>query len=125
MPAPRKATNILELTGAFSRNPNRRRNDPRPRGGIGSAPKQVALTFKQAWGLVVKCCPEGVLADRDRIYVEIAASLLVEFRADPANFHPAKLARLDMMLGKLGMSPSDASRVSAARVPGHGDFDEF
>jgi hypothetical protein len=59
----------------------------------------------------VKCCPEGVLADRDRIHMEIVASLLVQFRPDPVNFHPAKLGRLSAMLSQLGMSPADVSRV--------------
>lgn len=124
MPAPRKPTNILHLTGSFKHNPNRRRVDPPTHKPIGAAPKQTVISFKQAWNLIVKCCPDGVLADRDRIHVEIVASLLVQFRADPVNFHPAKLGRLSAMLSQLGMSPADASRVSATPKRTRGDFDD-
>jgi len=124
MPAPRRATHLLLVNGAFDHNPNRRRTDPKPRAEVGSAPRQVAVTFKKAWDYIVSCAPEGVLADRDRIYLEIAATLFAEFRAAPAKFHPAKLARLEMMLSKLGMSPADASRVSASTPFTPGDFDD-
>lgn len=124
MPAHRKPTNVLQLNGAFAHDPRRKRRDPQTHGPIGSAPKQSAITFAQAWKYIAKCAPVGVLADRDRIYLEVAASLFVQFRASPADFHPAKLARLEMMLAKLGMSPADASRVSVARVPVRNDFDD-
>jgi hypothetical protein len=124
MAAHRKPTNVLQLSGAFRKDPKRRRIDPPTREPIGNAPKQSPLTFAQAWRYIVKCCPPGVLADRDRPYLEIAASLFVEFRAAPAKFHPAKLSRLTAMLAALGMSPTDASRVSAplSQPPGD-DFD--
>ena len=82
------------------------------------------MTFAQAWKYIAKCCPEGVLADRDRVYLEVAAYLFVEFRSAPAKFHPAKLARLTAMLANLGMSPADASRVSVVKQRERGDFDD-
>ena len=114
---------MLSLVGAFDKNPSRRRADPPTHRAIGNAPKQSELTFAQAWKYLAKCCPNGVLADRDRVYLEVCASLFVEFRSAPAKFHPAKLARLTAMLSNLGMSPADASRVSVAKTPGRGDFD--
>lgn len=90
MPAHRKPTNILSLVGAFDKNPQRKRSDPPTRKTIGSAPTQSEITFAQAWKYIAKCCPAGVLADRDRIYLEIAASLFVEFRSALAKMHPRK-----------------------------------
>lgn len=113
MPRQRKPSHVLELNGAWAHNPNRRRIDPQPHGPIGKAPKQGPITFKKAWDLIVAQCPDGVLADRDRVWVEMAASLFVQFRNDPAGMHPAKLSRLTAMLSSLGMSPADASRVRA------------
>lgn len=125
MPAHRKPTNVLELSGAWAKNPQRRRSDPPTRAPLGNPPKQEAMTFAQAWKYIAKCCPDGVLTDRDRPYLEIAASLFVQFRADPVKFHPAKLARLTAMLASLGMSPADASRVSVPKAPSDGgDFDD-
>ncbi|MBQ4854423.1 hypothetical protein IMW82_07040 [Rhodanobacter sp. B2A1Ga4] len=124
MPRQRKATNVLELSGAFAKNPNRRRVDPVPHGPIGKAPKQGLITFAKAWAMIVAQCPDGVLADRDRVWVEVASSLFVQFRADPANMHPAKLSRLTAMLSSLGMSPADASRVVAKPVEKANPFAE-
>lgn len=125
MPAPRKPATVLELTGAWRKDPNRRRVQPPALGAIGNAPKQSPLTFAQAWRYISKCCPEGVLRDRDRVYLEIAVSLFVQFRQAPAVFHPAKLARLEMMLSKLGMSPADATRVRAEAPAKRREFDDF
>ncbi len=69
----------------------------------------------------MSACPAGVLADRDRIMVEIAASLLVEFRAAPAKLSTARVQRLTSILGELGMSPASASRVSVPQ-PDPGEF---
>ena len=124
MPAHRKPSSILSLVGSFDHNPQRRRVDPPTHAPIGSAPKQGTLTFTEAWKYIAKCCPNGVLADRDRVYLEIAASLFVEFRSAPTKFHPAKLARLTAMLSNLGMSPADASRVAVVKAPVRGDFDD-
>lgn len=124
MPAYRKPSNVLLLSGAFKANPNRRRVDPTPRGPLGKAPRQGPITFRKAWELIAACAPPGVLADRDRIWLEVAASLFVQFRAAPAEFHPAKLARLASMLSALGLSPSDASRVTAAPALERNEFAE-
>ncbi|WP_426689993.1 hypothetical protein [Rhodanobacter ginsengiterrae] len=124
MVAHRKPSNVLQLSGAFAKNPQRTRTDPTPRGPIGSAPKQAPITFRKAWDLIVKACPEGVLADRDRLAVEIAASLFQQFRAAPAEFPAVKLARLQSLLADLGMTPAAASRVTAAPKPQRNDFDD-
>lgn len=115
MAAHRKPSNVLELAGAFKHDPARRRADPPTHKAIGRPPKPNSLTFEQAWKYIVKCAPRDVLRDdRDRLWIEVAAHLLVQFRAEPAAMHPAKLSRLVAMLAALGMSPADASRVAAA-----------
>ncbi|MBT2145283.1 MULTISPECIES: hypothetical protein [unclassified Rhodanobacter] len=124
MPAKRKPAALQELNGAWRKDPQRRRIQPTATGPIGAPPKQSALTFEQAWRYLVKCAPDGVLADRDRVWLEVAAHLLLQFRADPANMHPAKLSRLTACLSALGLSPADASRVVVAPAkPEHSDFD--
>lgn len=123
MPAHRKPTAVLELSGAWQKNPQRRRTEPKPRAALGRAPKQSPISFAQAWKLIVSACPEGVLADRDRLIVEIAASLLVQFRDDPAKMPTARLQRLTSILGELGMSPASASRVTVPKPKD--EFDEW
>ena len=124
MPAKRKPAAVQELTGAWRKDPQRRRVEPTVTGPIGSPPKQTPLDFPAAWRYLIRCAPKGVLADRDRVWLEVAAHLLVQFRADPANMHPAKLGRLTSCLSALGLSPADASRVATApRKPDNSDFD--
>ncbi|MEP7184890.1 MAG: hypothetical protein ABI767_03540 [Rhodanobacter sp.] len=88
------------------------------------APKLTTLTFAQAWKLICKAAPEGTLTSRDRLAVELCAHLLVELRSEGANMHPAKLGRLAVSLGTLGLTPADASRVAAAPPP-NPDANEF
>lgn len=124
MPAPRKPTTLLQLVGAFDKNPQRARVDPVSAPLKLAPPRPKPITFAQAWNLIAKSCPEGVLAERDRIWLELAAALFVEYRNHGiAELHPAKLSRLTSMLASLGMSPADASRVSAAKPPVRDDFD--
>jgi hypothetical protein len=72
--------------------------------------------------LIVARCPDGVLADRDRLWVEVTAALFSQFRNDPAGMHPAKLLRLTAMLAGPGMSPANASRVVAKPAKTPNDF---
>jgi len=124
MPAKRKPAAVQELTGAWRKDPQRRRIEPTVSGPIGSPPKQTPLDFPAAWRNLVKCAPAGILAERDRVWLEVAAHLLVQFRANPAEMHPAKLSRLTACLSALGLSPAYASRVSfAPPTPERGDFD--
>lgn len=75
---------LQELSSAWRKNPQRRRVEPTVTGPIGTPPKQTPLDFPAAWRYLVKCAPAGVLASRDRVWLEVAAHLLVQFRANPA-----------------------------------------
>lgn len=124
MARPRTATNVLQLRGAFKKDPQRARQDVKTGRDVGAAPSKQQLTFPEAWDYLVRCCPRGVLDERDRVYLEIAASLFVEFRANFADMPAPRLARLEMMLGKLGMTPVDASRVKADTGPAKNEFED-
>lgn len=125
MARPRTASNILELRGSFAHDPSRRRSDP-PSEPLGSAPKQGGnWTFKKAWAYIASTAPAGTLQKRDRVYLEVAAELYVVFKTQgAANMPAALLARMEMMLSKLGLSPADASRVSAVPPQQRSDFDD-
>jgi hypothetical protein len=118
----RTATNVLQLRGAFAKNPDRAREDTRTGRPLGVAPIQEPITFEQAWDYISSCAPSGTLDERDRVYVEVAAALFVEFRLNPIAMHPQRLGRLEMMMSKLGMTPVDSSRVSAVKGPKKNEF---
>lgn len=127
---PRKPSNVLEMSGAFRKNPQRRAeraNEPQPTAPIGDPPPHLTANAARAWQDIVRLAPGGVLGDTDRLYVEIAAELLAMKRElGVLAMEPAKLNRLETMLGKLGMNPADRSKVNA---PGSGkpknQFNDF
>ena len=124
MGRPRKPTALLELTGAFKRNPQRwraRSNEPKPTGPIGDYPSDRAVTPADIWDeLVIQCAP-GVLQKYDRVALEMTADLLAKYRAsqigpDGARCFPSidtkYIALLDKLLARFGMNPSDRTKLS-------------
>ena len=109
----RKPTKILELKGAYKRNPSRRRGaEPTPSAPLGPPPPHLDDDTKAVWQELVEILPPGVLWSSDRVMLEIASCLLVEYRRDPAGFQTSRLSQLRGCLGSLGLSPADRSKVS-------------
>lgn len=116
MPA-RKPSAVLELTGAFDRNPSRRRAraaEPQPEGPIGDPPAHLPPTVAACWREIAELCCTGVLARSDRLAVEHAAHLLAHLRGRNWQVPPAVWLRFEAALGRLGLSPVDRARVSEA-----------
>ena len=90
-----------------------------PQAEIGPPPERLSDAAKEAWREIVDLAPPGVLARSDRLVIEIAATLLAEFRQGPA--HPLgagmsqnRLGRLVSILGDLALTPISRHRVLAA-----------
>jgi hypothetical protein len=125
---PRTPTNILEMRGAFRKNPARRadrENEPVVTEPLGEAPKTFTADQLQAWTDIVAQCPAGVLRKSDGIAVEEAARLLAMSRMGSAE--TADRRALHALIGKFGMTPSERSKVTAegkpakaGRFEGHG-----
>lgn len=113
MARPRTPTKVLELRGAFAKNPNRAREDAQDAGALQEPPENMAPDAEDAWHQIVKAAPLSVITESDRFALEIASILLADFRSDPIGFPAAKLARLEALLGKFGMTPADRSKVGA------------
>ena len=129
MPAPRKPSNILELTGAFKRNPQRRRKPLKaPEGPFGDPPDGFDELQCQAWLEILDLAPPEVLKRSDRVQVELLASLMAEFRAARYAFPASKIGHLRLMLGSLGMTPASREGfglVSLADGKAPDRFNEF
>ncbi|NCT68089.1 MAG: hypothetical protein GXC76_10665 [Rhodanobacteraceae bacterium] len=114
MPRPRKPTSLHILSGTADHNPARMREraaepiDDRP---LGPPPESMRPDQRAAWLEIERLAPW--LAYADRIAVEVTAVLLARFRVDPGTMPPALLTRLETLLGRLGLTPSDRSRVRA------------
>jgi len=128
MARPRKPSKILERSGAFRHNPQRRRRDAR---GVGTlppeAPMHLELTRHEAlaWKELVAVIPPGVVTDSERFVVEMAARIVGRVRKT-GEYSPALLGQLRLYLGSLGLTPSDRARLAVPEEdPGADGFEEF
>lgn len=112
MGRPRTPSNILDITGAYRKNPQRRHTgEPAPPNGIGSAPDSLPTDSKACWDeLASNACP-GTLGNSDRLWLERAACLLAKSRNKPDEFTSSNETALQAYLCKLGMNPADRSRL--------------
>lgn len=109
---PRKPSKVLEMQGAFDKNPQRRRTaEPKPRGDLGKAPGHLPPNVAAVWDEIASISPPGVFGDSDRLSVEVACNLIAEMREDPRDFSASRLAQLRGLLGQFGMTPADRSKV--------------
>lgn len=126
MAAPRKPTNVLELSGAFKHDPQRARPDEPDGKGDFPADPPFHLDSKQAecWREIADACPAGVLTGSDGHIVEMTAILLADFRERGASMENGKLGRLSILLGRLGMDPSGRAglKVDKRRENPFSDF---
>lgn len=126
MAKPRTPTNVLELTGAYAKNPKRRRPpEPEPRGEIGDAPVHLKESEKATWRELVALAHEGTLCQADRLHVEHVARLLAYVRSLERYDDPQLFLRLESGLAKLGMTPADRSRVAVIPRRQPNPFDAF
>lgn len=126
MPRHRKPTNVLELSGAFRKDPNRARPNE-PISGTpfpSSPPRRLKRREQQAWKEIIRACAAGVLRGRDALWVENAARLQAEWWDIGRDMAPAKITQLRYYLGALGLSPSDSAKLSVERGKTN-PFDKF
>lgn len=113
MGAPKKPTAVRKLHGTANRNKQRNNpNEPIVKRGIGPAPFHFEEDKALIWDEVVRIMYKGVLAETDRIALEVLVVLIWEFRTMPQQFTAAKLNQLNSFLSKFGMTPSDRTKIS-------------
>lgn len=117
MARPRTPTNLLDARGAFKRHPERRRDgEPVVNDPIGAPPAGLDPEELRWWKEIVARAPLGVLTAADYMPVLLAAKLMAEAMADFPGFNPAKLGRLQSLLGTFGMTPSDRAKLSIPKA---------
>lgn len=122
----RTPTNLLEMRASFKAHPERkaqRAAEPTPQGDIGDPPASLKRkALRNIWYELIEITPKGVLTNADRIHLEIVCHLLYQFRSDPVDFPAMKHSRLEAMLGKIGLNPSDRSKVSIVKEKAENRF---
>ena len=129
MPRPRKPTVVLVKNGAFKHDPKRataRTNEPEADGDIGEPPAHLTPAERLCWMEIVGLCYEGTLGSGDRLVIEHGARTLNALRSLETYDDTKLMVRLEMILGKLGLTPADRSRVSGRKKSGEEDpYAEF
>jgi hypothetical protein len=120
MARPRTPTATLEARGAFDKNPNRTRKDAPARGPLGDPPAHLSTELGEVWCELRDCMPIGVATAGDRAAFEDLVRLKHERRTDP-KFTMAKQSQLNWLYSHFGMTPSDRSKVHAAKSEGDTD----
>ncbi len=113
----RKTTAVLEASGSFKKNPQRRRVDPPASDEIGTPPLHFAEDESKIWQELIDTSPKGVLKNSDRAALEIASTLLADYRKDRASFNTARLGALQKALASLGRTPVDRGRIVVPEPP--------
>jgi hypothetical protein len=113
MARPRKASKVLELKGAFLKDPQRARHDePEPTVKLPEVPPaHLAHDAKQCWLELKRIAPDGVLFESDGPSIELCANLLAEYRLDPVAFPSNRLGHLRAAINALGMNPGERSKI--------------
>lgn len=121
---PRKATAVLERSGAFAHDPQRRRRDPATTGPIGDPPPSMPEEMHAIWYELAHAAPTGILRNRDRLVLELAVRTLHHMRTVP-KFRPGVVSALLRCLIAMGMTPADASRVAGNPESAPNPFAKF
>lgn len=82
---------------------------------IGGPPDYFDDEEKKVWAEFVSLCPAGVLTSVDRVLLEQAACLLRKCRQKHWDVTAQTHQRMTMLLGLMGMTPADRSRVSVRK----------
>lgn len=123
MPRPRKPTALLELNGAFKKNPARaaaRFDEPRPTTGIGDPPADflrtestLAARHLRIWHELIAQAPEGVLTGCDRMI--LANTCRIQAAIEGGKTDPGMFNQLRGHLNDMGMTPVGRSKVAGTK----------
>ena len=110
---PRKPTALKQIQGTLRpcrTNPN----EPVPTGPLPDAPPDHLTPQEQAaWRSIVGIIPPGVAMNSDIAYLTMTAKLYARMMDN--GISDSQLNTLERALSKLGLNPSDRSRITAVK----------
>lgn len=115
MPRARKPTALLELSGAYKKNPQRRQSrasEPQPREALGPRVEKLNKLQAACWDRIVALAPPGVLKSSDEAIVELTARLWATVKGGDAT--AAEVTQFRACLQQLGMTPASRSLVAGS-----------
>lgn len=119
MGRPRKPTNLLKMSGAFKKHPERlaaRANEPTDLPDLALEPPEfISSVEKEAWRYLRARLIPGVAKESDEPAFINLCNLWAQFLAGGIKAPERK--QMDVLLGKFGATPSERSKVSAGPKP--------
>ena len=124
---PPQPLEIARLKGAVKHNPQRYRNVPEGSSlPAGEPPASMRQGAKVIWFELLGWTPNGCATASERVYLELAANLMLEYRNDPFVFPAAKIAQLQAAIKELGMGSIARRKISVPSTkPKENSFAEF
>lgn len=121
---PRKPVEMLEASGAFQKNPQRRR-PPAPKSNrpIGDTPTYLDEEEQRVFEELVADIPTGVTTAPDRYALGLLAMLETKKRRRTLTGY--ELSSLLKLFSLFGITPSDRSRIAIVPESDSNPFDEF
>jgi hypothetical protein len=122
MARPRTPTAVLKLRGAFINHPSRlkdREFEPLITTALPGPPRYLDLATTKMW---LSMQSRGYwLTSADQFLVEIAATLMARYRID--ELKSGDVSQLIGLLGKIGFSPGERSKINLPDVPVRTEFE--
>ena len=125
MGRPRTPTNVLILKGAFKKDPQRKRVDPKTNGPIGFAPRHLSAAEKKIWRELIKIMPVGIVTCAERIALEEMCYLIHEMRTELEYMTDGRRSLLRSYLGQFGMTPADRAKINVPPPAPKNPYDGF
>ena len=122
---PRKPTANLELVGAFKKNPNRKR-EGEPVSDESAVPHEnLSENGRKAFTFLVDTAVPGVLQKMDSAYLALTAEALgaIWYGGDTPSI--TELQKAGTMLVRLGMTPTERSRVIVSKPEKKSKFADY
>ena len=125
MPRPKKPSALLEASGAYRKDPQRRpKNEPVVKSPVGNCPDEFNEDQRKRWNQIVREAPPGVLTGADRMAV-VQLSILTSEMFEKGLRGTMAVPRMQLMnklLGQFGMTPADRSKISLPDKPADNPF---
>jgi phage terminase small subunit len=116
---------IAAIQGSLRKNPNNW-GDLVNTNDVGEPPEYLTEDVKEVWEELVSNALPGSLTASDRIILEVTCTLLWRFRATLGGaLKSAEVSLLMRNLQRLGLTPTDRSRVAAPSPTKNTEFEEF
>ena len=128
----RKPTSVLEASGAFKKDPQRRADralEPSEfellKPGVEVPCEVKALGAEDYYNQILEVAHEGSVAKADRFIVVIAATLYRQFVTDFNTMKSSDIQALIKALSELGLSPIQRTRLQVTPKPKKNAFSDL